>query len=96
MDSSPSLALVVGAAAVFGSWPAPRLELEPLSCRCECQVHGRDIEVYLLLGIVVSVSLLFFCLGWCARGCLGSHEGYPTKGSGKRNVYSLAALPSMQ
>ena len=66
MESSPSLVLVVSAAALFGSWvgplvdgrarsalvaspadqPAPRLEIEPLSCRCECQVNGRGIEVY--------------------------------------------------
>ena len=75
------------------SRPTASREIPPCVCHCDFSVqNGKDFEIYLVVGAVVAVALLFFLLGWCARSALASSDS-PSSGKGKhRPVYTLASL----
>ena len=70
----------------------PATVAPPCVCHCDFSVRNdKDFEIYLVVGVVVAVALLFFLLGWCARAALAGEAPSPGKGK-HRPVYTLASL----
>ena len=70
----------------------PATAAPPCVCHCDFSVRkDKEFEIYLVVGVVVTVALLFFLLGLCARAALVGEA--PSSGKGKhRPVYTLASL----